>query len=152
MCVHFILSGLARVYNIYCIYVYSVIDPSWDLSFRFRYLLVTWCFDVLIVFVTGMWERRLFERLPPFFCFIPVYSLSLTLDPVLVLLLSFAWLFRLGFILHFSGFLLYFGGWLVGYEIELNYLLIVLLSGFRLFWLSLQVCRLWISCVILFLV
>ena len=28
MCVHLILLGLARVYKIYCIFVYSVIDPS----------------------------------------------------------------------------------------------------------------------------
>ena len=28
MCVHFKFPGLARVHNIYCIFVYSVIDPS----------------------------------------------------------------------------------------------------------------------------
>ena len=88
MCVHFILSGIARVYNIYCIYVYSVIDPSWALSFRFRYLLVIlwfWCAGCLCD--GDLREANCLRYFFPRFCFIQ-YTLFLLLS---ILCWSFHW-------------------------------------------------------------
>ena len=80
----FKFPGLARMLNLYCIFVYSVIDPSGTFILGLV-LAVDLLSGVLIVSVTGMRVRCNYLR----------YSLSLTLDPVLVT--------KFGFILRLFG-------------------------------------------------
>ena len=73
---HFKFLGLARVYSIYRIYVYSVIDPSGTFILGAGLLPIV-VFGVLIVFLTGRGLRRNYLEL---LCS-SVLSSSLNLDP-----------------------------------------------------------------------
>ena len=78
----FKFPGIVRVYNIYCISVYSVIDPSG--TFILGLVLAA---DLLLLVLCGsVTGRGLRRKHFEFLCF-SVYSLSLNLDPVLVILL-----------------------------------------------------------------
>ena len=82
MCVHFKFPGLARMLNLYCIFVYSVIDPSGT----FILGLVLAADSLLLVLCGSVTGRGLRRKYFEFLCF-SVYSLSINLDPVLVILL-----------------------------------------------------------------
>ena len=96
---HLKFPGLARMLNLYCIFVYSVIDPSG--TFILGLVLAA---DLLLLVLGGSVTGRGLRRKHLKFMGFSVYSLSINLDPVLVILLLsiISWFWNLK--LHLVGF------------------------------------------------